>query len=468
MNILSKIDGIFELNEGGIRNMKNLAKKYKKAEIYYHMDLDGVTSGIGLKSYLSKYNIKTVAAHPIQYGDKEYSVPKPKKDTLAVLVDFAHGKPVMHIHTDHHSNQIGVEKGTSTSFVSTPSNAAYISQVLSPNDLFPPLDAKIISTVDSADFAAQGMDPDDVMRSVFKVDKSKGAKVNHKMMGYVTNKLLLAYKNKKGFLSELVMMCKPSLQSMYNIILKLAKEAGYRPPEQLEIDQSTYIEKQKGKKIKDGKVSDIVKLKNGGSLMIGTTIVQYGGGYMGKGNLYDRYTPFKLNPEADFYTIAWPLGLVQLSKNPFKGGKNPYHLGDLVMKKVMPKFKSKMQAIDVSLEYIKRTFEKQADLDSLGFTFKDLIALFDGKIKGLAGKDFWKQMIQDITNKPYGKLSFKQKNIIKKVKINLWDLVMAQSGGHPDITNISGFGFMGKGYVDFMKEIQTEIAKVMKNKKLED
>ena len=468
MYILNKIDGIFKLNESGIRNIKELTKKYKEAEIYFHMDLDGVTSAIGLKSYLKKYNIKTIAAYPIQYGDKEFSPPKPKPHTLHVLVDFAHGKPVMHIHTDHHDAQAGVSAGTSVSFVHTPSNAAYISQVLSPSDLFPPIDAKIISTVDSADFAAQDMSPDDVMRIVFKVDKSKGAEINHKMMGYATNKLVLAHKGKKGFLSDLVMQSKPSLQSIYNITLKLAKAAGYRPPEELESNQAAYIKTQKGKKMKDGKISDIKKLKNGASMMIGTTIVQYGGGYMGKGNLYDRYTPFKLNPEADFYTIAWPLGLVQLSKNPFKGGKNPYHLGDLVMKKVMPKFKGKMKSIDVSLEYIKRTFEQSADLESLGFTFTDLVALFEGKIKGLAGKDFWKNMIKDITNKPYKQLSFKQKDILKKVTINLWDLVMAQSGGHPNITNISGLNFMGKGYVDFMKDIQTEIAKLMQNKKLEE
>ena len=89
-------------------------------------------------------------------------MPKPKNKTLVCMVDFAHGKPVMNIHTDHHEGQIGVEKGTSTSFVKTPSNAAYISQVLSPNDLFPPKDVKIISTVDSADFGSQDLTPDDI------------------------------------------------------------------------------------------------------------------------------------------------------------------------------------------------------------------------------------------------------------------------------------------------------------------
>ena len=45
-------------------------------------------------------------------------------------------------------------------------------------------------------------------------------------------------------------------------------------------------------------------------------IVQYGGGSMMKPGSYDRYTPFKNNPDADFLVIAWPMGLVQASCNP--------------------------------------------------------------------------------------------------------------------------------------------------------
>ena len=95
------------------------------------MTLDGVSSAIAIKNYLERYGIKIIDTHVIQYGDKEYAVPKPKTKTLHVLVDFAHGKDaVMHIHTDHHEGQVGVSKSTSTSFVHTPSNAAYLSAIL--------------------------------------------------------------------------------------------------------------------------------------------------------------------------------------------------------------------------------------------------------------------------------------------------------------------------------------------------
>ena len=79
------------INESGIRNINELAKPYKKAKIYFHQDLDGVTTAIGMKSYLENYGIKVVDAEVIQYGDKEFSVKKPDAsgDVMPVLVDFA-------------------------------------------------------------------------------------------------------------------------------------------------------------------------------------------------------------------------------------------------------------------------------------------------------------------------------------------------------------------------------------------
>ena len=287
-------------------------------------------------------------------------------------------------------------------------------------------------------------------------------------MGFVVNKLLLAYKNKDKFLENLVMQAKPSLISMYNVIVKLAKESGYKPPEEVEQGTLDYVKQQKGKRI-EGKISDAKNLKSGQQIMIGTTLVQYGGGGMFKG--YDRYTPFKNNPEADFMTIVWPMGLIQLSKNPFKKGKNPYHLGNLVMKEVMPKFKSVLSKKMVTLDTIKYMIErdiKKEDTQAMGFTFKDLLALFEKDLKGLAPKGRFRDMIEDITNKQYKRLSKKQKDVLKKVSISVWDIIVSQSGGHPSITNLSGWNFLGKGFTKVMQEVQTEIAKVMKDKRLEE
>ena len=90
------------LSEGGIRDINKLAQRYPKAEIYFHQDLDGVVSALGMKNYLEKYGIDVIDTHVIQYGDKEFSVKKPSAsdDVMPVLVDFAHGKPIFKIHTD--------------------------------------------------------------------------------------------------------------------------------------------------------------------------------------------------------------------------------------------------------------------------------------------------------------------------------------------------------------------------------
>ena len=130
------------IKESGIRDINALAKRYPKAEIYFHQDLDGVTTAIAMKQYLENNGIKVVGAHIIQYGDKEFAVKKNDAtgDVMPVLVDFAHGKPMFVIHTDHHDRQAGAEETKSTSFRSSRSNVETISQVVSPKELFPSSD----------------------------------------------------------------------------------------------------------------------------------------------------------------------------------------------------------------------------------------------------------------------------------------------------------------------------------------
>jgi hypothetical protein len=160
-----------------------------------------------------------------------------------------------------------------------------------------------------------------------------------------------------------------------------------------------------------------------------------------------------------------------VSQNPFKKLKKKIHLGDLVMKKVMPKFKSKLKAIDITLDTLKYNYEidivKKGIQGAVGFTFPDLMALYGKQLKGLP-KDGtnYRALVTDITNKPYKSLSYKQRQIMQKVSINAWDVIMAGSGGHPAITNISGVNFIKKnqysgGYVQLMRDIQYEVVKEM-------
>jgi hypothetical protein len=289
------------INESGLRNIKKLAKIYKEAEIYMHVDSDGVTSAIAMKAYLESYGIKVIDAHKIQYGSTEYAVPKGKPGTLKCVVDFSHGKTMFDIHTDHHQGQVGYSDDIATSFKKSPSNVATISGEISPRDIFSPQDVKILSTIDSADFASQNLKPEDIFNAIYKTNPDINVEKNHRAMGLVVNKLLLTYKGKPDFLTKVVMQSKPSLISMYNVITKLARKEGYKTPEEISKDTGKYIEAQ-ASKIKQGKLSDVKNLKSGESIQIGRIVAQNNAGFVSKGG-YDRYVAFQLHPNTDYFTI---------------------------------------------------------------------------------------------------------------------------------------------------------------------
>ena len=200
-----------------------------------------------MKHYLEQNGIKVVDCEIIQYGEKEWAIKKPdgSGDVMPVLVDFAHGKPMFKIHTDHHDSQVGVEKDTSTSFKHSRSNVETISQTISPKDIFKDDDLYIVSTIDSANFVANQITPKMVMNFIFKYDKDQSVRRNKLLMGLVLNKLLLAYKNDKvdgrDLLEYLVMKCEPSLENLYNTLTKVAKEKGFASAETMQQNQKKYV-----------------------------------------------------------------------------------------------------------------------------------------------------------------------------------------------------------------------------------
>ena len=455
------------IKESGIRDIRDLSKRYKKAKIYFHQDLDGVTTAIAMKQYLENQGIKVVDSEVIQYGDKEWSIKKPEGsgDVMPVLVDFAHGKPMFVIHTDHHDTQAGVEAGTSTNFRSSRSNVETISQVVSPRELFPSDDLLLISTVDSANFTPNDISVDEVINYLFRLDKDKSLLRNKLMMGLVCNKLLLAFKNKPNFLEDLVMNSQPSLLSILNNIKKSVKERGFAAPETLQQNRDTYIKTMQNHP--NVKVMDNI-------------IVQYGGGNMMKPGSYDRYTPFKNNPEADFIVIAWPLGLVQASCNPFKKERalKGINLGE-IKDEVLSKWESQLKVKEVSLSTIKWVSELGASKGSVGFTFRDFLALYGERFKGSDSGKRLLDIVNDIMGKPYKSLTEKQKELMEKITVSAWDLIKANSGGHKCITNISGLNYLGRPNqigkvtknenedspsVKFTKMIQDQFVKVLQEK----
>ena len=484
------------IKESGLRNIKALADRYPKAKIYFHQDLDGVTTALAMKNYLENNGIEVVDAEIIQYGDKEFSVKKmdAKGDTMPVLVDFAHGKPMFVVHTDHHDSQSGVEKDTSTSFRPSRSNVATLSQVMSPTDIFPNEDVTLISTVDSADFARFGLQPEDIMNFVFKLQKDKGLQSNKMALGLATNKLLLAFKNKPGFLEELVMTSQPSLLNIFQNINRIAdrenlnfdervaqgkafnkwgrpEKKPYASPEEMDANQKDYIQKQKD--------SDKVYYDDG-------IIVQYGGGSMFKPGSYDRYTPFKNYPEADFLVIAWPMGLVQASCNPFKGERElkGVNLGEIAQE-VLSKWESQLKDKIIPLSTIKWVSEsgKSFDEESVGFTTADLEAFYGDKVRSIDGGDEYMDRLKNIMNTPTNDLTDSEWSILDKLGVPAWEMIQANSGGHKCITNISAINYFGRSKrppnpdgprrqnkegdspsVKFIKMVQKRFVEVLKEK----
>lgn len=464
---LKKILQEIFLNESGIRDIKKLAKAHKEADMYFHMDLDGVTSAIAMKAYLERYGIKVVRVQKIQYGGKEYAVDKPLEGKLAVIVDFAHGKPLIHIHTDHHEFQSGVEGDTSVSFKKAPSNVVTLSQYVSPTDIFPPEDVDLISIVDSAAYAKSGIEVDRVLQTAFKFDKNADLLRNRTDMGLVVNKVMLAFKSKPMFLERIVMEAKPSLVSIFTTMMRIVKEKGYKYQD-LEKYSKDYIASQsREKKLRQlTSVSEMWKLRDGEYAMFGNCLVQYNGGAIFRG--YDRYVPFKNNPEAEYFVIGWDMGLVQASKNPFKSGENPYNLGDIA-RKILAKYKNYLGNKTITFLELKQGFEadipKKGTARSFGFTSKDLAALFGDTVKGMP-TDEKKALIDAIAEKHAHDLTDEEKQELSKVSVNAYDLITKQSGGHKDITNISGLQFLGEDSRKFLRRLMEDFVRELKNAKL--
>jgi hypothetical protein len=420
------------IKESGLRDINELKKRYPKAEIYFHQDLDGVTTAIAMKKYLEDNGIKVVGTHVIQYGDKEFAVKKADAsgDVMPVLVDFAHGKPMFVIHTDHHDRQVGVEKGTSKQFRGARSNVETISQAVSPSDIFPSSDIQLINTVDSADFARQDITPDEVVNFIFNIDKDKSLQRNKMMLGFVINKLLLAFKNKKGFLEYLVMESNPSLLSILVNIRDWMKKTGSPTPETLQKHSEMYREK-----MKSYPKMDVEK----------GIIFQYGGGDMMKAGSFDRYTAFRNNPEADFFVMVWPMGLLQASCNPFKKerGLKGVNLGEIAQE-VLSKWEGQLKDREIPLSTIKWVSETSVTPDSVGFTFKDFRAIYEDKFKGYDGGEKVLDKIEELMETPFSSLSESDQELLDKIKVSAWDIIQANSGGHKCITNISGLNYLGR------------------------
>jgi hypothetical protein len=521
---ISRFEKWDETNEEvGLRNIAKFAKLHKTCEIYFHKDLDGVTSALAMKGFLKTYyQIECVDCHIIQYGGLEYAIKHHQPENLCVLVDFAHGKPMFQIQSDHHDKQVGAEDTESTYFKSARSNVEIISGEIAYSDIFTPQDIELIKTIDSANFLTYNIKPEDVQNAIFSVSKEESAAKNRFMMGFVVNRLLLAYKNKRisvksldgnrthnnrNILECLLLDSNPSLYSMFNNLKHYIREAAtsdklgrLATPQEITDNLAAYIDRMKNYSfIEDPQTGDVSEydpsnwrhkkmLSSGSQIGKGVNfdedykiVTQYGGGSMIKPGSYDRYVVFKNNPEADFNCIAWPMGLLQVSCNPFKEKKlKSINLGEIA-KEVLAKYEPILKRFFVSLESIKNEFETSQDwkamqkaegegYEGVGFRYSDLEAFYkdclytkkDGQIVNFDIND---DLLKTSMDTLHGNLTVEQKNFLSNIKVPAWELIIRNSGGHPSITNISGFNFLKYNKpaleVAFKTDKYTDVLKTM-------
>ena len=518
--------------EVGFRNIKKIAKDYKTAEIYFHQDLDGVCSALSMKYFLEKfYDIKVVDCHIIQYGALEYAVKHTKPENLPIIVDYAHSK-VGYILFDHHDKQSGADTAAGVYAKPSRSNAEIISGEISYSDVFLSTDIQLIQTVDSANFLKFNIKPEDIQNAIFGVNKDISAERNRFLMGFVVNRLLLAMKNKRitvksldgknnhagrNMLECLVMDSSPSL---YSIFLNLKhyinkatslewnrmsknydRKERLSTPEQLTANLMNYIETRKqivkqpitGKSVKHPEIDFDEKYK---------IVVQDGIGNVFAPGSYDRYVVFKNFPDAEFVCTIFPMGLIQVSCNPFveKRLKN-INLGEITQV-VLAKYKYELSNIRVGISDIKRINEEEisrmktkygSEYKGMGFKFSDLQSLYKDSIVFLPDRkkgDLKKRAQLDLTDETISEVkmlkTWMDKNIsewpfevteeLNHLKIPVLDIITQGSGGHPSITNIQGFNYMSTrrdlmerlfktgNFTDVMKMFAKDFLQILKDK----
>jgi len=121
--------------------------------------------------------------------------------------------------------------------------------------------------------------------------------------------------------------------------------------------------------------------------------------------------------------------------------------------------------------------EEGPDYEGVGFKYSDLDAFYSDCIyKDGKTVDINNQELKDSMNTIYDSLTDNQFSILKSYKIPVWELITRNSGGHPSITNLQGWGFLKynkdamklaydtEKYTDVMKKVAREFVDNLKDK----
>jgi hypothetical protein len=148
--------------------------------------------------------------------------------------------------------------------------------------------------------------------------------------------------------------------------------------------------------------------------------------------------------------------LVQVSMNPFKKQDPKFktiHLGDIA-KDVLSTFEVKLKNVKIDVSEIKRIAEQDLTKaakgtrnkapknisNEFGFRLQDLESLYGDVVNGLDKID--KKRLEKIMSKPYILLLQDEKYVLKNMWLTAWDIIKKNSGGHKNITNISGLNYL--------------------------
>jgi hypothetical protein len=179
------------------------------------------------------------------------------------------------------------------------------------------------------------------------------------------------------------------------------------------------------------------------------------------------------------------MGLLQASCNPFKKERElkGVNLGDIAQE-VLSKWESQLKEREIPLSTIKWISEdvKGFGPESVGFTFKDFVALYGKNYKSKQNGKEELINIGKLMEKPFEELTEEERQILDEITVNAWDVIQSNSGGHKCITNISGLMYMGRSkrppqgkykydpdkedspYIKFLKMLQREFVRVLQEK----
>jgi hypothetical protein len=203
---------------------------------------------------------------------------------------------------------------------------------------------------------------------------------------------------------------------------------------------------------------------------------------------YDRYIVFENHPRADFLIMIWPMGLLQVSFNPFKKKQlENVNLGEIT-NYILDKHKNQLKNILIDLFSIKMENEKRilkerrkalkngrVDIERVGFKTNDLLVLYKDNIiinknDELIKFDYNKhykfiEKLSYILDKRVYEITNNEADKLRHIYISAYDLIKNNSGGHSAITNISGFNYMDwnkKGiYQEYGVNSFEEVMKIM-------